>query len=166
VDDDARSEAGIVIVVVGPPAWVEVRVSIEVDATLELGAYPEAAVPDPEGARYVPLPGTGYGAPDALGAGREAELCSGDTSVEEERLLDIVDEPPLPPFPPSVIVTTLPEPPFPVPCSVTVTTPPEAALVWCSVTVTILAEPPFPPFSVTVTILPLSAACVSVTVMY
>ena len=60
VEEDARSEAGTVIVVVGPPGCVEVRVRIEVDATLEPVPYPEAAVPDPEGAREVPFPpGTG-----------------------------------------------------------------------------------------------------------
>ena len=56
VEEDARSEAGTMIVVVGPPGWVEVRVCIEVDATLAPGPYPEAAVPDPEGAITVPLP--------------------------------------------------------------------------------------------------------------
>jgi len=56
VDEEAKSEAGTTIVVVDPPGCVEVRVLIEVDATLEPGPYPEAAVPDPEGAIAVPLP--------------------------------------------------------------------------------------------------------------
>ena len=60
VEKDAKSEAGTVIVIVAPPGWVEVRVLIKVDATLAPGPYPEAAVPDPDGAIAVPLPpGTG-----------------------------------------------------------------------------------------------------------
>ena len=60
VDDDAKSEAGTVIVIVAPPGCVEVKVLNEVDATLAPGPYPEAAVPDPEAAIPVPLPpGTG-----------------------------------------------------------------------------------------------------------
>ena len=60
MDDDAKSGAGTVIVMVAPPGCVEVKVLNEVDATLAPDPYPEAAVPDPEAAIPVPLPpGTG-----------------------------------------------------------------------------------------------------------
>jgi hypothetical protein len=146
VEDEPVSDAGTVIVIVTPPGCVDVSVCIELDATLAPGPNPEAAVPEPEAAIDVTLPpGTGYGAPDPLGA-PGAELSLGETSVEEDGLFEAVKEPL---SPPSVTVTMLPEPPFP-PCSVTVTTLPL----------------PLSPCSVTVTILPLCAACVSVTVMY
>jgi hypothetical protein len=146
VDDDAVSEAGIVIVIVTPPGCVDVSVCIEVDATLAPGPNPEAAVPEPEGAIDVPLPpGTGYGALDPLKAAPGAELLLGETAVEEDWLLEVVIEPL---SPPSVTVTMPPEPPFP-PCSVTVTTLPLPLA--CSVTVTTS---------------PLCAACVSVMVIY
>jgi hypothetical protein len=147
VEDDAVSDAGTVIVIVTPPGCVDVSVCIEVDTTLAPGPNPEAAVPEPEAAIDVPLPpGTGYGAPDPLGTAPGAELSLGETSVEEDGLLEAMKEPL---SPPSVTVTMLPDPPFP-PCSVTVTTLPL----------------PLSPCSVTVTMLPLCAACVSVMVIY
>ena len=54
--------------------------------------------------------------------------------MEEAGLLDLT-EPPLPPFLPSVIVTTFPEPPFLLACSVTVTTPPEPPMSCCKTAV-------------------------------
>ena len=44
----------------GPPGRIEVKVSINIDATLVPDLDSEAAVPEPEGAIAVPLPpGTG-----------------------------------------------------------------------------------------------------------